>query len=429
MTVVAYRRCLSAGTMYILSGHRRLSLIPARDYSQSAIRRYSITSTSSLRSSSSSSSSLLSRLLREPDSQVKSVLDLEVSNNASLKTLGFSLDCLLDSLNNFSRRKAQLVLEWRLEKMLNSNEKDYERYSELLHMCGRIKNVPFALQAFSSMEIQGIKPTSASFNALISACLASGNSLTAQSLFEIMESSDYYKPNSETFNIFVAVYAHSENEQLMLTWQSARIAAGLSNNTETYESLISGYVKSKNLTAADRSYEEMFLSNVAPNISILENMFSVFYCQRNLVKAKEHLKYVMSNGWKLTPFMAEKLVSLYEEVGRVEDIEELLTTTLAKSCEDRNVLMTVQFGVIRMYAKMDRLDDLECSVNKMLSQGISFASDEDVNKVIKAYFRRAAFDRLDLFLDCIKPSYKLTRSTYEVLNAGYKRVGLVCKID
>lgn len=230
--------------------------------------------------------------------------------------------------------------------MLNSNEKDYERFYELLHMCGRIKNVPFALQTFSSMETNGIKPTPSSFNALISACLASGDLLTAQSLFEIMESSDSDKPNSETFNIFIAAHAHTGNEQLMLIWLSARKAAGFSNDTKTFESLLSGFIKSENLTAANRFYDQMGLLNVAPNESILESMLLVFCCQRDLVKVKEHLKYVMGNGWKLTPYMAEKLVSVYEEVGRVEDMEELLTA-VGKSCQNNNVLRMVQFGVAR----------------------------------------------------------------------------------
>jgi hypothetical protein len=60
---------------------------------------------------------------------------------------------------------------------------------------------------------------------------------------------------------------------------------------------------------------------------------------------------------------------------------------------------------------------------------MSFKSPSDVEKVISSYFRQEAYERLDLFLEHIKSYYKLTRSTYDLLVAGYRRVGLMEKLN
>ncbi|GLT52962.1 hypothetical protein SLA2020_262670 [Shorea laevis] len=59
---------------------------------------------------------LLARLLQEPSSRIKSALDSE--DMSALKSSGFSWEALVTSLRSSSPQKAQLVLEWRLEKML-----------------------------------------------------------------------------------------------------------------------------------------------------------------------------------------------------------------------------------------------------------------------------------------------------------------------
>ena len=82
-----------------------------------------------------------------------------------------------------------------------------------------------------------------------------------------------------------------------------------------------------------------------------------------------------------------------------------------------------------MYASSDRLDDVEYSVGRLLKQGLSFNCPDDVEKVICCYFRRSAYDRLDLFLEHIKGYYVLTRSTYDLLIAGYRQAGLSEKLD
>lgn len=319
-------------------------------------------------------------------------------------------------------------MEWRLEKFIKENEKNRDSYSGLISLCGKIQNVESAMRVFSAMEAQGIKPTSSVFNALVSACLSSKFFLTAISLYELMEISEEYKPDSDTFNAFIMAYANLGNKKAMQAWYSARMAAGYPPGPQTYDALILGCVKSKDFGDAEKFFDEMTSAGFAPNLSILQNMLLLCSEQRNFPKIKEYMMFVLDGLGNIDPRTAEKVVSLYDELGRVEDMEELLVA-FANSHQALGILALVHHTIIRMYVRADRLDNVEFSVGRMLKQGISFRSPDDVEKVICLYFRQAAYERLDLFLECIKDSNKFSRSTYDLLVAGYRRAGLQEKLD
>ncbi|XAR70871.1 hypothetical protein NMG60_11027905 [Bertholletia excelsa] len=421
MILVCVRAVASAARKGLSSSNfRKISAIPSKCCRVlGLIRCYS-------GDSSVSSTPLIYALSEKPNSLIKATLEAELEGNSA----EFSWEALVTSLGSVSPQKVRLVLEWRLEKLLKVKERNSSCYSELVSICGNIKNAPLAMQVFTSMEAVGMEPTSGTFNALIYACLSSANLLTALSLFEVMKRSsrDGYKPNAETYNIFISAYANLGDEKAMQAWHSARKDAGFSDDVHTYESLICGFFKSKNFDGVDRFYEEMLLSGITPNVPILEKMLAG-HCERgSLVKAKEFLKFIVGGGWEFNQFMAEKLVRLYCNLGKLEEMEELLAT-LMESNQALEILSLVHCGIIRMYAKLDRLDDVEYSVGRMLRQRISFRSSEDVDKVISSYFRRAAYDRLELFLECIRHSYKLVRSNYDLLAAGYRRAGISEKLD
>ncbi|KAJ0030516.1 hypothetical protein Pint_12789 [Pistacia integerrima] len=371
------------------------------------------------------SNPLLSKLLQIPNSQIKTTLDSEdplLLNNSS-----FSWDTLLTSLRSSSPQKAQSVLEWRLDKMLKENKTSRD-YSDLISLCGKIRNIPLAMLVFSSMERRGIKPNSSVFNSLIYTCLCSGDVVTSISLFETMMSSEDYKPNSETYDFFIAGFSSLGNVDAMHTWYSAKKAAGFPANVQTYESLISGCVKSKDFDGADKYYEEMMSIGVMPSITILESVLEGLCKRGSLGQVEEFMEFLLDAGWKINENMAEKLVKFYCEPGKVDEMEELLAT-LIKYNQDPQVLLQVHCGIIRIYALSDRLDDVEYSVGRMGKQGLSFKCPDDVEKVICSYFRCEEYNRLELCLDHIKSSYKLTRSNYDFLIAGYRRAGLSEKVD
>ncbi|KAL3498394.1 hypothetical protein ACH5RR_041126 [Cinchona calisaya] len=393
-----------------------------------------IPSSFQLFSSSSSNtivSSLAAKLLKVPLSRIKETLDFEGEKNrySTLETQDFSWDALVTALmSSSSPKKANLVVEWRLEKSVNEKDKNREFFKGLIVLCGKVQNVETALRVFSVMEAQGLKPTSSVFNALVSVCLSSDNLVTALSLYELMEISEDYKPDSDTYIAFISAYANLGNKKAMQAWYSARMAAGFSPTVQTYDALILGCVKSKNLVDAVRFYEEMTLAGFLPNLSILQNMLIVYCEQRNFDKIKEFMMFVLDGSCIINGHIAEKVVALYYEMARVEEMEELLVA-FSTSDQATEILSLVHNVIIRMHVRADGLDNVEYSVGRMLKQGISFRCPDDIEKVICLYFRKAAYERLDLFLECIKDSCELRRSTYDLLVAGYRRAGLQEKLD
>ncbi|KAJ6743585.1 PENTATRICOPEPTIDE REPEAT-CONTAINING PROTEIN [Salix viminalis] len=99
--------------------------------------------------------------------------------------------------------------------------------------------------------------------------------------------------------------------------------------------------------------------------------------------------------------MIENVVRLYSDLGKVDEMEMLLEI-FTEFNQVGEALLQLHCGIIRFYAMMDRLDDVEFSVGRMMSQGMSFKSPSDVEKVISSYFRQGAYERLDLFLEHIK---------------------------
>lgn len=320
------------------------------------------------------------------------------------------------------------ALEWRLENLLKHNERNQELYTELMSLCGETRNLELAMRIFMAMESVGLKPTSDNFNSLISVSLSVRNELTALSLFEIMGRSEDYKPNAKTYNPFISMYAKLGNVKVMQSWASAKRAAGFPADLQSYESLISGCVKAKSLDIAEKYYEEMVSSGFIPNVHILEKMVDGFCEQKDLGRTRDFLLYMIDNGWAISSHIADRLSGLYSVLGKIEGIEDLLQI-LTASNGSPEVLSRVYCAIISMHARADRLDDMEYAVGRMLKQGISFKSADDVKIVIRSYFKRAAYDRLELFLEHIKGSYQFTKSTCDLLVTGYHEAGLSDKLD
>ncbi|KAL8522008.1 hypothetical protein ACS0TY_012240 [Phlomoides rotata] len=366
----------------------------------------------------------LQKLLKAPSSKIKSTLESEFTSDST----EFPWASLVSSLNTSAPQKANLIIEWKLEKLAKEDRKNHDCYIQLLSLCESIRNLPIALFVFSSMEAEGVRPTSSVFTALISTSLSSRNFLTALSLFEIMEGSESYRPDSDTYDAFIRAYANSGNKTATKSWLTAKRDSGFPVHARTYGFLVHCCIKSMAFEDAERYLDEMKLEGLMPDEPTLLNVLLMYCKQKNFGKMKEILKLILNLGMQIDRFMSMKVVELYVQLGVVEQLEELLEM-LTRYEQSLEVLALVHGAVIRWYAEKDRLDDVEYCLGRMVKMGISFSCEEDVQKVICLYFRREAYDTLDLFLESIKDSYKLTRFSYELLGAGYRRAGLVEKLN
>ncbi|KAG0487298.1 hypothetical protein HPP92_009393 [Vanilla planifolia] len=370
---------------------------------------------------------LAARLLRERDSSIKAVLDSECSAPHHEGEGGYFWDSLVVRLGEFSPRKAQLILEWKLEKLLSEDVRTYDQYLRLILHSSKLNNLSFAMKVFTSIEGHGLSPNTQIFNALVSTSLSVGNFVTALSLFEIMQWSDNAKPDLATYNYFISMYSRQGDDRGMKGWYSAAKQSGFLPNIQTYELLIVGHVRSENFKDADMFYQELLRSKISPNSQILNAMLEGSCREKDAWRVRELIEYIMKEGWSLSKPLVEMVIQLHLEQGLAEDLIDFLD--LLKPTTDSISQPSVYSSFIRFYAVLDKLDDMECLIGRMLNDGMMFTNKEDVEVVICSYFRKKAFEKLDLFLGRIQGSYKLARSTYDLLVAGYRKFGLNDRLD
>ncbi|CAN1218678.1 Beta-adaptin-like protein A [Linum perenne] len=408
---------LAAASRRFFTPATRRSTLSLPSCFQSRLRNFSS-------SISASDDTLLHKLLRLSTSQIKPALDSEFAAVEASSDLA----SLVARLASSSPQKAKLALEWRLERMLKDNEKDHSRYSSLISLCATIRNVPLAMSVFTSMEACGINPTASVFNSLIHTCLSSSDVMTSLSLFEVMESSERFRPDSQTFDTFISGFSNLRDTDKMRAWYQAKRDAGFSANLLNFESLVFCFVKVKDFNSADFFYQEMMALGIVPSLKVLDCVLDGLCKRKNCDRVMEFVKFMLECRFEISGTSVDKVVKLYSELEKADKMEELLDT-LMEFNQVGEALLQVHCGIIRLYATLDRLDEVEYSVGKMMSQGMSFSSPGDVEKVISAYFRQEAYDRLELFLEHVKRYYKLSRSTHDLLVAGYRRAGLTEKLE
>ncbi|KAL6649256.1 hypothetical protein ACP70R_013480 [Stipagrostis hirtigluma subsp. patula] len=369
---------------------------------------------------------LLARLVSEPECRVKATME-EASSSASHRDGGFWEPLAAALLRASSPAKAHLVLEWKLEKLLKEGIHDCEPYSTIIRFCGETRNATLAMKVFECAEAQGIQLNTSIFNALVHAFLSVGDLLSAMTLYEEMESMEDSKPDSTTYDAFISAFSLLGSGHAMISWYVAAKNAGFTPSIQTFELLITGLIKLNMLDDAEMVFEEMNSFEIKPNFAILEAMFEMLSRRKEGNTIRNFFKLMTDGNWELNEATVQRLTRLCPDGGKVDEMEELLAL-IQKGAHSSSVAQ-LHCGIIRFYAKADRLADMEHAICRMLDNGMMFMCPDDVEVIICSYFRQKEFDRLDLFVNRIRSLFKLTRSTYDILIAGYQMFDLHERTD
>ncbi|WVZ55540.1 hypothetical protein U9M48_006187 [Paspalum notatum var. saurae] len=317
---------------------------------------------------------LLTRLVSEPESRVKATME-EAASSATHRDGAFWEPLAAALLRTSSPAKAHLILEWKLEKLLKEEIHDCEPYSRIIHFCGKTRNAALAMRVFECVEAQGIQLNTSIFNALLNAFLSDGDLLSAMTLYETME----------------------------------------------------GFVRLNMLDDAKTVFEEMISLGIKPTSAILEANLEMLSRKEEADRVRVFLKCASDGNWELNKAIFERLVRICLDGGEIDEMEDLLA--LIQKGTHLSSETQLHCGIIRFYAKADRLADMEHAICRMLDSGVMFMCPEDVEVIICSYFRHKEFDRLELFLNRIRGLFKLNKSTYDILVAGYRRFDLHERLD
>lgn len=364
---------------------------------------------------------LIARLVSEPDCRVKATME-EAASSPTHRDGAFWEPLAAALLRASSPTKAHLILEWKLEKLLHEEIHDCEPYSRIIHFCGKTRNAALAMRVFECVEAQGIQLNTSIFNALLNAFLLGGDLLSAMTLYETMEDMDGCKPNSATYDAFICAFSLLGSGHAMMSWYVAAKNAGFTPSIQAFEHLITGFVQLTMLDDAKMVFEEMISFDIKPNSTILEASLETLSIKEEANRISDFLKCASDGNWELNKKIVERLTRICLDGGKIDEMEQLLA--LIQKGTHLKSETQLRLGIIRFYAKADRLTDMEHAICQMSDNGIRLMCPEDVEVIICSYFRNKKFNKLDLFLNRIRSLLKLNRSTYDILVAGYRKFDL-----
>ncbi|KAI4992899.1 hypothetical protein ZWY2020_007212 [Hordeum vulgare] len=346
--------------------------------------------------------SLLSRLVAEPECRVKATME-EATSSVPHRDGAFWEPLAAALLRASYPAKAHLVLEWKLEKLLKEgvNSHNCEPYSTMIHFCGETRNAALAMRVFECAEARGIQLNTGIFNALINTFLAVGDLLAAVTLYETMEEMEDSKPDRATYDAFICAFSRLRSGDAMMSWYLAAKNAGFIPDMVSFE--------------------------MKPTCTILEAKLEVFSRTEEVNRVKSFIKLVSDGNWELNKALVDRLTRLCLDGCEVDGMEQLLA--LIQTEAHFSSVTQLHCEIIRFYASADLLSDMEHAIDRMLNDGMMFLCAEDVEAVICSYFRHKAFDRLEMFLNRIQSLYMLTRSSYDILVAGFRRFDLHQRLE
>ncbi|KAL5210917.1 hypothetical protein ABZP36_006540 [Zizania latifolia] len=193
-----------------------------------------------------------------------------------------------------------------------------------------------------------------------------------------------------------------------------------------YRCFLIGFVRLNRLDDAEMTFEEMNCFGIKPNFAILDAKLELLSRRKDPNWVKKFIELVTDGNHELSEATVERLTRFCLYEGKTDELEQLLSLIQGMHL---GFLTKLHCGIIRFYAKADRLSDMGHAIFWMLDNGMIFTCSQDVEVVISSYFRHKDFDRLDLFLNRIRSSYKLARSTYDILVAEYQRFNLFGRLE
>ncbi|KZV87856.1 hypothetical protein EXIGLDRAFT_679534 [Exidia glandulosa HHB12029] len=115
-------------------------------------------------------------------------------------------------------------------------------YNTIISKLAKARKVDYALSLFQKMKLQGIRPSSVTFGAMISACARVGDTISAEHLFAEMASMGNYKARIPPFNTMMQMYTYTQPDRARVLWYYEQlVGANIPPNGHTYKVLMDAY--------------------------------------------------------------------------------------------------------------------------------------------------------------------------------------------
>ncbi|MCO5586936.1 hypothetical protein L7F22_040880 [Adiantum nelumboides] len=363
---------------------------PTRKKARDSAPQRSITPSSE----GSTVSKVISLLMKEPDANLVSVLDAEVTfltskdiaailnaqtrwrralfffdwakTKSSFPINKFAYNIMLKVLRKAEQWEIGNAL---LEEMIkNDITPDNITYSTIISFALRCKKTEEALSWFSRMQDAGCAPDSVTYSAVIDILVKADRMEEAVELCSKMQQ-DIKPWDSVVYSQIMKLHGiQNEFDQMWDVYKEMR-AVDIFPNVVTYNALISLLGNSGRSIQVVKLFNDLLSQGLKPSPVTLSLMFRTFSKTRDLEEAFKLFERIKEEEWVVDTVVYNSLLSLCAQMGRVDEGEKVYRELLAsKECCSDDWTWRI---LVDLYVKGGRFVEAQKIVKEKVGHGQS----------------------------------------------------------
>ncbi|XP_072975284.1 uncharacterized protein [Typha angustifolia] len=241
-------------------------------------------------------------------------------------------------------------------------------YSALISAYSRSGLAAEAMGVLESMKVNGLKPNTISYNAVIDACGKGGVDIRFTLEFFRKMLQDGLCPDRKTFNSLLAACSRAGHLEAARDMFDEMIHIGIGRDIYTYNTFIDAICKCGNMELADQVMSDMDANNVRPNVVTYSTLMDGYSKLEQFDEALKLYEKMKSLRIQLDRVCYNTLLSIYVKTAKYEEI--------ARVCEEMDIMGvdkdTVTYNsLINGYGKQGRFDIVAYLVQDMRERGVA----------------------------------------------------------
>ncbi|XP_065876979.1 pentatricopeptide repeat-containing protein At3g61360 [Euphorbia lathyris] len=212
----------------------------------------------------------------------------------------------------------------------------FQSYEDTLEAFERMEKKVFVGKTFGTDE----------FNVLLQAFSSQREVKEARSVFQKMH--DRFNPNTKTMNILLSGFKKSRDVTAMELFYHETVRRGFKPNASTYNMRIDAYCKRGHFGDALRIFEEMERANCEPSLETITTLVHGAGLVRNALKARELFDEIFKRNFLPDAGVYNALISSYIKCREIKSAMSLMDEMEEKHIVHDNVTYhTIFFGLMR----------------------------------------------------------------------------------
>ncbi|KAH8825342.1 hypothetical protein DL96DRAFT_1612885 [Flagelloscypha sp. PMI_526] len=236
-------------------------------------------------------------------------------------------------------------------------------YNNIISKLAKARKADLAVELFQQMRAESLVPSSITYGTVIGACVRVGDVHSAETLFAEMTSRKNFKPRVPPYNHMMQLYTsiRPDRERALFFYDQMK-QAGVRPSSHTYKLLMDAYgscepydpaamqqvflelldpstpaahgghinsmitaygVKMHNLEKAREIFATAAQYIPARDAVVYEAMFDALRAHGKVEEVESHIEAMNSEGVHMTAYIANVLIGLYSDAGRLDKAREL----------------------------------------------------------------------------------------------------------